>query len=250
MTRTASPASLTLALIVLAACQAPAPQPPASSTEGTAVLASAPDDLAASYREAEARGAEVFTLDAAASSVRLFVYRGGKAARAGHNHVIGVTRFEGYVVLDAVAPADSRFDLRVPVDGLIVDEPAWREAIGGTFGAARSESDIEGTRRNLLGPKVLDATRFPTVQLRSQAVAGDWPLLVADVAITIRGVTRIQPVLLQLRREGPQLRASGEFVLRQSDFGIEPFSVLGGLMAVQDVIGVRFDLVGRPGIGR
>lgn len=231
-----------LMMVALAACgtTAPAPGP----------IAPVAEDLAAPYHEAEAAGAEVFTLDATASSVRLFVYRGGKAARAGHNHVIGVTRFEGYVVLDAVAPADSRFDLRVPVDGLAVDDPAWREAIGGTFGSARSGSDIEGTRRNLLGPKVLDADRFPTVRLHSQAVAGDWPLLVADVAITIKGVTRVQPVLLTLGREGEQLRARGEFVVRQTDFGIEPFSVLGGLMAVQDAIGVRFDLIGRPGIAR
>jgi hypothetical protein len=86
------------------------------------------------------------------------------------------------------------------------------------------------------------------VELQSRTVAGDWPLLVADVAITIKGVTRNQMVLLRLRREGPQLRATGEFVIKQSEFGMEPFSVLGGLMAVQDPIGVSFDLVGRPGV--
>ena len=235
---------LIFALLAVTACQSPAPQ----QDDAPPAIAPAAPDLAASYREAEAQGAEVFTLNAAASTVRLYIYRGGKAARAGHNHVIGVSLFEGYVLLDAVAPADSRFDLRVPVDGLVVDDPAWRAAIGGTFGSTRSESDIEGTRRNLLGPKVLDATRFPVVELRSQAVAGDWPLLVADVAITIKGVTRTQPVLLRLRREGEQLRASGEFVLEQSDFGMQPFSVLGGLMAVQDAIGISFELVGKPGI--
>jgi polyisoprenoid-binding protein YceI len=242
MARVAFPALLIL--LALAGCQAPAPQPPASSSDAPAPV----EDLAARYRDAEAQGAEVFTLDAAASTVRLYVYRGGKAARAGHNHVLGVAHFEGYVLLDAVTPADSGFDLRVPVDALVVDDPAWREAIGGTFGSKRSDSDIEGTRRNLLGPKVLDAARFPTVELHSQVIAGDWPLLVADVAITIKGVTRTQPVLLRLRREGPQLRASGEFVIKQSDFGMEPFSVLGGLMAVQDAIGIGFDLVGRPGL--
>ena len=238
-------ASLALSILVLlAGCQAPSPKP----SEPAAAPTATPVDLTAVYREAEGAGAEVFTLDAAASTVRVLVYRGGKAARAGHNHVLGVTRFEGYVLLDAVSPAESRFDLHVPVDALVVDDPAWREAIGGTFGSVRSESDIEGTRRNLLGPKVLDAVQFPVVALRSQAVAGDWPLLVADVVITIKGVTRVQPVLLHLRREGPLLRASGEFVLRQSDFGMTPFSVLGGLMAVQDMVGITFDLVGRPGV--
>lgn len=234
---------LVVALSVIAGCQSGTPRPSPPEERFAAV----PVDLSAPYREVQSQE-EVFTLDAAASSVRLFVFRGGKAARAGHNHVLGVGRFEGYVLLDAVAPANSRFDLRVPVESLGVDDPAWRQAIGGTFGSIRSESDIEGTRRNLLGSKVLDSARFSTVDLRSQAVAGDWPLFVIDVAVTIRGVTRVQPVLVHLRRDGADLRATGEFVLRQTEFGIEPFSVLGGLMAVQDAIGVHFDLVGRPGI--
>lgn len=244
MKRPAFRTVLILVLFALAGCQSGATRPPPSAPDAT----SPSPDLAAPYREAQAQGAEVFTLDAAASAVRLFVYRGGKLARAGHNHVIDVARFDGFVLLDAVAPGDSRFDLRVPVERMVIDDPGSREAIGGTFGSTRSESDIEGTRRNLLGPKVLDSARFASVALRSQAVAGDWPLLVVDVAITIKGVTRVQPVLVHLRRDGVALRVSGEFVLRQTDFGIEPFSVLGGLMAVQDAIGVRFDLLGRPGI--
>ena len=243
MTFAISRSLLVVALSVIAGCQAGTPRP--SPEEA---IAAAPADLSAPYREAQSREEEVFTLDAVASSVRLFVFRGGKAARAGHNHVLGVGHFQGYVLLDAVVPGNSRFDLRVPLESLVIDDPASRQAIGGTFGSTRSESDIEGTRRNLLGPKVLDSERFATVDLRSQSVAGDWPLLVVDVAVTIKGVTRVQPVLVHLRRDGADLRATGEFVLRQTDFGIEPFSVLGGLMAVQDAIGVRFDLVGRPGI--
>ena len=38
-------------------------------------------------------------------------------------------------------------------------------------------------------------------------------------------------------------RARGEVVIRQSDFGIQPFTVLGGLLAVKDELVVQFELV-------
>jgi hypothetical protein len=31
-------------------------------------------------------------------------------------------------------------------------------------------------------------------------------------------------------------------VLRQTDFGITPLAILGGIIAVQDPVGVRFDV--------
>ena len=41
-----------------------------------------------------------------------------------------------------------------------------------------------------------------------------------------------------------RLVVAGAFVLRQSDFGIKPFSVLGGLLAVEDELVVEFRLIG------
>ncbi len=237
------PAAL-LASLAVASCQSAPPRPPAG--EEVVML----PDLRQPYLDGVALGADVYTLDPAASVVRLYVFRGGKAAKAGHNHVLGVSGFEGYARLDPSQPRDARFDLRVPVEALRIDDPAWRDQTGGNFSSARSESDIEATRRNMLGPKVLDAARFPHVELRSQRIAGDWPLLVVDVAVTIKGVSHVQPVMVRAERTADHLRASGAFVLRQSDFGMEPFSVLGGLMAVQDEIGVTFELVGRAGLAR
>lgn len=232
-----------VASLLAASCQVPAPRP-AVATDAAQAL----PDLRQPYLDSGAAAGETYTLDPAASTVRLYVFRGGKAAKAGHNHVLGVSQFEGYVRVDPSQPRDSRFDLRVPIDALKVDDPAWREQTGGNFTSARSEADIEGTRRNLLGPKVLDAMQFPNMELHSRAVAGDWPVLVVDVAITIKGATHVQPVMVRLTSAPEGLRASGEFVLRQTDFGMEPFSVLGGLMSVQDEIGVTFDLVGRTGL--
>ena len=41
-----------------------------------------------------------------------------------------------------------------------------------------------------------------------------------------------------------RLSVQGALVLKQSDFGIKPFSVFGGILAVQDEIVVEFTLAG------
>ena len=40
------------------------------------------------------------------------------------------------------------------------------------------------------------------------------------------------------------LQVQGSMVLRQTDFGVRPYSVLGGLLAVQDAVVVDFTLHG------
>lgn len=232
--------------LLLCACQSAPVSEPVSSTQAASSLAST--DLRDAYRALESSGVPVYTLQADASQVRIYVFRGGAAARAGHNHVLDVARFEGYAAVDALRPQGAQFHLRVPLADLVIDAPDARAQTGGAFAGVRPEADIEGTRRNLLGPKGLDAAAFPHVELRSQAVAGDWPMLIVDVAVTLRGATRVIPVMIEMRVQDERLRARGQFVLRQSEFGIAPFSVLGGLLAVQDAVGIAFEVDGRRGI--
>ena len=57
-----------------------------------------------------------------------------------------------------IAPGEGRADLYVPLDALVVDEPALRSEIG--LDTQPSAADIEGTRRNML-EKVLETDRYP-----------------------------------------------------------------------------------------
>jgi polyisoprenoid-binding protein YceI len=231
---------LLVALFGLAACQAPAPRPPTGAASAPAAI-----DLDATYRQRADAGAAVYEVDPAASAVHIYVFRGGRAAQLGHNHVLSAPEFDGYVSLDGDAASAASFDLRFAFADLTIDDPALREATGGAFAGARSESDINGTRRNMLGKRVVDAATHPTLSIRSLAVAGDWPMLVARIAIDWRGYRREQDVVLQVEHDDASVRARGELVLRQTDFGITPLSILGGIIAVQDPVGVRFDIRAR-----
>lgn len=220
----------------LAACQAPASK---------ATSPAAPDrlpELQQSFASRPAGPGQRYRIDPAASQVRLYAFRAGAARRQGHNHVLSVPQFEGEVRVPSENPADAAFAIRVPLAALVIDEAAVRAATGGSFTSPRSDEDIAGTRKNLLGPKGLDAERFPDLWLHSVLVAGDWPVLVAEVAVTLHGVTASQPVVMRVERDPQGLRARGSFALRQTDFGLTPFSVLGGLLAVQDEVAIDFDL--------
>ncbi len=113
---------------------------------------------------------------------------------------------------------------------------------GDTTAALVVKYKLAGTAKNMLGPRVLDAGEHPFVRIRSLGVAGDWPMLVATMAIEMHGTTREREVLLQVERDDQQLRARGELVLRQTEFGVTPLSILGGVIAVQDPVAIRFDL--------
>jgi len=185
--------------------------------------------------------AKRFVVDAGASRVRFIVRRAGTLARLGHNHVILARRIEGEI---ALAPELSRTTvaLQLPVDGFEVDPPAERAALGEGFEPVPEQAVI-GTRRNMLGPRVLDATRHATVRIDTVAVTGRADALAMTLRIRLREVSRDLTVPVAWRREGDTLSASADFEIRQSDFGITPLSVLGGALQVDDVVPVRLRIV-------
>jgi len=231
--------------VLLTACQAPAPR---STTDTPTEVAAAPSDeaLRAEYASLAQRGGQLYVIDAARSRLLIYAYRGGTMARLGHNHVLRATQINGYVHVPASAAATgARFDLRVPLAQLLIDEPELRAATGDAFAGERSAADIASTQHNMLGPDNLDAARFPDVRVHASAISGDWPALVADIEITLHGVTRAMTVPLLVHHEQAELTVTGALALRQSDFGITPYSALLGLLAVQDAVTIRFELIAR-----
>jgi len=63
--------------------------------------------------------------------------------------------------------------------------------------------------------------------------------------LTLRGITREVPVMTRAVVNDTSVRASGEFVLRQSDFGIPPVTAVGGTIRLKDELKCTFDIVAR-----
>ena len=63
--------------------------------------------------------------------------------------------------------------------------------------------------------------------------------------LSLHGVTRMLPVPAQVTLIGDMLRASGEFSILQSNYGIRPVSVAGGTLKLKDELKFTFDIVAR-----
>jgi polyisoprenoid-binding protein YceI len=218
------------ALSVLAACtQLPAPTSrPAPAAAPLIVPAPAPATAAT-----PAIGPQL-QIDSANSLIAVTVRRGGVLARLGHDHVVASHRVSG-----TVAPAQNRADLQFRLDEMTVDEADLRRIAG--LEKQPSADAIDGTRHNML-TKVLDAERYPMVTIHAERGA---PGQALQVSITLHGVTRKLAIPVELREENGAIKVKGTVTLKQTDFGLTPFSVMGGAMAVEDQMELRFDLSAR-----
>jgi hypothetical protein len=213
-------------LLLTACAQPPAPPVPGPVT-----------DLDV-YRSAATSGAAVYAVDPGASLLAVTVRRGGLMARLGHDHVVASHTLSGYA-----APGMGRADVSFRADQLTVDEPQLLRDAG--IATSPSPEAVEGTRKNMLGP-VLDAGRYPVVTLHAELPA-DGRL---RVAVTLHGTTRRLELPAAVQVDAAQVTASGAARLKQTDFGITPFSVGAGLLSVQDELEVRFRIVARRWTGR
>lgn len=215
-------AAAMISLVAGCASEAPRPVPIPDKT----VPAAFPD---AEYRHAESLGKKVLRVDSDRSLVVIEVYRGGRLARLGHNHVVASHDVNGYVALD-----EGKADLYIPLDRLVVDETPLRAEAG--FDTRPSREAIEGTRRNML-EKVLESERFPFALVHLDRT--DNPSIL-NASITLHGVTQQYEVPVRIETQPDSIIVSGNLSFNQSDFGIVPFSVLGGALQVQDRLALRF----------
>ena len=185
--------------------------------------------------------AQTIYLNPKSIHITLRVYAGGHLAKFGHNHMITATQARGIVKLHPDI-TKTGFTLIFPVSSLVVDQPAVRAMAGPDFAKAVSEKDRQGTRRNMLGSKVLDAENHPFIEVTALQLSGKPPNVSAEIAIIIKGVTQRLTTPITLRQSNGEIIAIGHLKLSQQAFGITPFSILGGAIAVQDGIGVDYRL--------
>ena len=225
----------TLLVVSLSAVAGCVPQQMRPTSAGPADAAL--DGLKREYDGLARSGQPVFEVDPARSIVIIEVRRAGTLANLGHDHVVASHDLRGFV-----APREGRADVYVRVADLAVDEPALRTAAG--FQTEPSAADIAGTRNNML-TRVLEADEHPFVVVsvsnaRAEATPGG-----VHPTLTVNGVRRAQDVEATIDATNETIRVTGSTVVLQTDFGIRPFSILGGSLQVADALTVRFDIIAR-----
>lgn len=221
---------LIITIAILCACTGSAPLSPSKKS---------PALPEAFYKKAQQDGERVLKIDSARSEVIINVYKAGALEKLGHDHVVATHQLSGYVLLPKKGAGMA--DLIVPLNSLTVDEPALRAQM--KFATQPTQSDIKGTREHML-TDTLAAARFPDAYIHVDG-ALDQPTV--NVQLTLHGVTQpyTVPITFVTDAQG-LLTVAGKLTIKQTDFGITPYSVLGGLLQVQDAVDINFKIYTYP----
>jgi polyisoprenoid-binding protein YceI len=215
---------------LMAGCASPVPRLADGAGEQPAEF---PD---AYYRQAAARGQPVYEVDPASSLVVIEVRRGGTLAHLGHDHVVASHDLRGYM-----APADGRADLYLRLDRLVVDERDLRAEA--QFDTQPSDEAIAATRTNMLEKLGAHAHPWALVAVRDAAIDATGSRM--NATLTLNGNTRAMDLSPQIVLAAGEVGVDGRVALEQTNFGITPFSILGGALRVQDQVAVRFRIRAR-----
>lgn len=166
-------------------------------------------------------------LGPANASLEVRTYREGMAAKAGHDLIIEVTRWEATVVLSP-APGASRAELSADPRSLEI-----REGLRGV--KPLTDRDRTEIRRNI-DEKVLGGhpITFRSTDVRLDDAGGTMSV---TGALTVAGATR--PVTATFQVEGDRVR--GTIPLTQSAWGIKPYRGLMGALKVRDEVEIVID---------
>ena len=175
-----------------------------------------------------------------ASRVYVFADKTG----LGHQHGVEAKLLSSTLVLGAAADAGQLvFDMA----SFDADTPTARKYVG------LSGTTDEGTRtavnKNLRGSAVLDVAKYPTSTFDVASAAGTGqtssrgrPIYRLDGNFTLHGKTRPLSILVEVEQVRGWLHVLGSFTIKQTSYGITPYSKAFGAIGVADELKIFGDL--------
>jgi len=150
----------------------------------------------------------------------------GLLSALAHKRLIQATQFKGEIVYAKDEIKNSRVELLIETDGLI---PTEKDI---------SESDRQEILSNMR--ELLQVKSYPTMHFTSQAVTPIKDGINVGGTLRMKGVAQKVAVDVKLKTIDNVLISSGEFTVKQTSFGIEPYSALLGTIQVADEIRFEF----------
>lgn len=183
-----------------------------SFTFGLAVLACA------------ALAAQSQPIDTERSTLTVFAYKSGLFSAFADDHIVRAPIAGGSISVNGNAAVD----IKVRSADLVALDPNL---------SASKRAEVQA---RMVGPEVLDVTQYPDITFASTSIqqAGAGRATVAG-RLTLHGTTK--PITFTVARQDGHYR--GTVLLKQSDFGIKPISIVGGTVKVKDELKVEFDIV-------
>jgi polyisoprenoid-binding protein YceI len=162
--------------------------------------------------------------------VALLTARDGLAAQAGHDLTIEISAWSGEVtVADDGQPTE--LSVKLDLNSLVV-----REGTGGLKPLTdRDRREIAVTSRKVLGVERHPEATFVASGFEPNSSGGGF----IQGTLTLGGISR--PLKLHVAKTGPESYHATASV-RQSEFGIKPYTAFLGALKVSDAVGVTIDI--------
>jgi polyisoprenoid-binding protein YceI len=166
-------------------------------------------------------------IDVQRSTITIHVGKAGLLSAAGHDHTINAPLSSG-TIRESPAP---HVEFTVETAKMTVKPDPKVDA--------KTQAEIQKDLEEM----TLETRKFPEITFRSLRIEklaeGQWKV---EGDLSLHGVTK--PVSLTVKRTGDSYTA--RTVLKQTNFGIKPISVAGGVIKVKDEVEIDFQIFPRP----
>ena len=166
-------------------------------------------------------------IDTQRSTITIHVGKSGLLSAAAHDHTINAPISSGTIVESGAQHIEFRVEtakMKVKPDPKI-------------------DAKDEATIQTHMEEMVLETKKFPEITFRSSRVQkladGQWKV---DGDLSLHGVSKA--VSLTVRQTGESYTT--HTALKQTDFGITPISIGGGMIKVKDEVQLDFQIFARP----
>ncbi len=174
---------------------------------------------------------------------RVYIYVG--KVGLGHEHAIAGQVKAGIIHFGAKSDAgEIVFDMPT----FVADSAASRKYLGlqGTTAASTAKE----VTANMLGADVLDVRKYPTATFKiasalplKKRTDNAHPLYRLEGEFTLHGVTRPLQLDAEILEQDDGIRVRGSFGIRQTTFGIRPYSKAFGAVGVTDELSIHGDII-------
>jgi hypothetical protein len=158
----------------------------------------------------------------------------------GHEHAVAGMVKEGELHLGATQHAGH---VVADLSSFIADPDYARRLLG-----LPAENDDETKKKvtsNMLGAEVLDVLQFPTAtaniesaRLLPQRSKNGLPQYLLEGELTLHGVAKKMSVVAEATEQNGWVRLRGQVSIKQSDFGMKPFTAMLGAIGVADELDI------------
>ena len=180
-----------------------------------------------------------YQIDTRSSTFKVRAFATGLLSAFGHSPTVAIRDFSGEVKFDPETLSSGSTLVRIKATSLKVADD-----IGD-----KDRQDIE----RQMYETVLEVSQYPEIVYECQNVTINRSTngqLEATLLgkLTLHGVTQDQAVSARISVIGDSLRATGDFSVSQSAFGIKEVTAVGGTIRLKDELKATFEMVARKSV--